>query len=207
MSDMPLSRESTASAVESGSGGVLLRYGLPTCAATVVLAYLGNDVMRLGVLAGAAVAYGIVRKRQVYPFGRIMSAGQEISPGYKSFEIRSSILENHKRSIHGVALGWFVVLLIICALALRAPIVHISLFTGPDVIDRITNISVVAALAVSRFAQGHKAAVAQGVATALRILDHVILLSLSLFVSITGSSCLYWLAIHRKSAATREAAA
>ncbi len=204
---MRFSRESTPLAVENESGGVLLRYGLPTCAATILLAYLGNDVMRLGVLAGAAVAYGIVWKRKVYPFGRIISAGQEISPGDKTAESLSSALESHKRSIHGVALAWFGVLLIICAVGLLAPVIHISLFTGPDVIDRLTNISVVAALAASRLAQSHKAAVAQHVATALRILDHIILLSLSLFVSITGSSCLYWLAVRRKDRKEREAAA
>ncbi len=186
-----------------GSQTTLLRYGLPTCLITILLAFLGSDPMRLAVLSGAVLAYAITRKRAVYPFGRILSSVPE-SPADGESQNSQAKLEYHKTSLTGIALCWFLLLMVACSLSMVLPLVRIDSFIAPDLIDRITGISTVAAIVSSHLAQTHKAMVTQYFAAALRILDHVILLSLSLFFSVTGSSCLYWFFIHYKAGRNQE---
>ena len=60
---MVFSAEKRAVSAESESYGNLLRCGLPTCAISVLLAYLGNDLMRVSVLMGSVIAYRIIAGR------------------------------------------------------------------------------------------------------------------------------------------------
>jgi hypothetical protein len=152
--------------------------------------------MRLAVCLGAVLAYGIVKTREVYPFARILAASPESSLDRERAS-QSSRLESHKASLSRMMLLWLALLLSLSLLSMRVSMVRIPYFSQPDLIGSITNVSAIAALASSYLPLGQRATAIQYVTVALRVLDTLVLFSLSLFFSITGSACLYWFFIHR----------
>lgn len=151
--------------------------------------------MRLGVLLGAVGAYLIVKRRRVYPFARILcgeAAGQSLP------EPIAARLDDCKEAIGPVATIWLAALFGVCVFSMAMPTVQVSYFYGPDLFDRITHISTILVSLTSELAPGQKAAVAAYFALALRIVDNILLLCVSAFLSTTGSACLYWFVIHRR---------
>ena len=193
--------------VEGESYRNLLKYGLPTCAVTVLLAYLGNDLMRLAVLLGSVIAYGIVARRRVYPFGHITRISTAASSGDEESEGFLSRLEGCKVALGRVALIWFMFLLLVCGFSILAPLVYVNAIAGTDLIDTVTKISVVFSLVLSHIGEKYRPAAAHYFVVALRVIDNVILISLSIFFSVTGSACLYWFFIHRKGMKSPEPSA
>ena len=201
---MPFGAEKGAISAESESYAILLRYGLPTCAISVLLAYLGNDLMRVSVLVGSVIAYRIVAGRRVYPFDHITRFATGTRPGDKESEEFSSRLEGCRDGLRRVALVWFMVVLLVCGFSIVAPLVHVNAVAGTDLFDNITKVSVIFSVVLSLIGESYRPMASRYFVVALRVVDHGILVSLSLFFSITGSACLYWFFIHRDAMKSQE---
>jgi len=183
----------------------LLRYGLPTCIITLLLAYLGSDLMRLAVLMGSLLAYGVVARRRVYPFGYI--AGADAPFEDKKSELLSGRLEEGKDTVRRVALVWVMVLLLVCGLSILVPLVHVNAIAGTDLFDNITKLSVVFSMVQTHIGDRYRPTAARYFVMVLRVIDNIILISISLFFSITGSACLFWFFIHREDIKRQQAQA
>ena len=175
---------------------------MPACAVTLSLAYLGNDPMRVTILLGVIGAYELVKKRRVYPFGRLLSSACETLRDESEMEAVSLRIERHKESLRNIALVWFGFLLIVCGLALLGPTVDIHYFSGPDLLNPLTRISAIVVIVFSHMTHPQRAVATQYFGLALFSLDYLILLSFSAFFSMTGSSCLYWLFLYHKDSAS-----
>lgn len=152
----------------------------------------GGDLARLAVLVGSAAAYVIVQRRRVYPFGRIGASGAKEEAREDSF---SAELERHKRSAANIALAWFALLLMISGLPMLISDAQGYYF----IFERVTKISTLAVLLASYLGK-NQALSMYGLTSALRAIDHAILSCVSLFMSMTGSACMYWLFIHYRAA-------
>lgn len=160
----------------------LLIYGLAAGLGAVLLALVGNDLMRVAVILGAVSAYVLVGRRDIYPQGRIMGP------------VRASA-----KPPLPVAAGWLLVLVSACCVGTSTSAIDIPVFSGPDLVDRISKLFVIVQRTSPFFPAGQKAVLAKYSTLIVRSLDHLILVGLCLYVSITGSACLYWLSIRRKA--------
>ncbi len=190
------------SLVEQESRRTLLRFGAPACAVTALLAYLGNYPMQITILLGTICAYRIVKRRKAYPCGRILGSVQPSSERNDA-EALSARLERHKQSVGIAALVWFGFLAIVCGFSLLGPSIDIHYLSGPDIVTPLVRIPEVVTAILTRIARTHEATAVQYLGLTLRLLDYLILLSLSVFFSVTGSSCLYWFFLYYKDSTSR----
>jgi hypothetical protein len=151
----------------------------------------GGDLARLNVLVGSAAAYVIVQRRRVYPFGRIGTSGAKEEAKEDAI---STELERHKGSAANSALAWFALLLLISGLSMLISDGQGYYF----IFERVTKISTLAVLLTSYLGKNQALSV-HNLASALRAIDYAILSCVSLFLSMTGSACLYWLFIHYRT--------
>lgn len=184
----------------------LLTYGAASCLVVVLLTCAGNGMMRLAIILGAILAYGIVRTRRIYPFARILAPAPEPILE-RERDSRGSRLESHKSSTGGVMLLWLVFLLGLSVLSTRVSMVYVPYLSQPDLIGKITNVPAIAAPVSSYLPPGQRATAIQWLTAALRVFDTLVLFSLSLFFSITGSACLYWFSIYRMDRKSQRIAA
>jgi hypothetical protein len=189
------------SATEHGPSNTLLSDGGLACLITLLLAYFGNDPMRLAVFLGVALAYGILRRKS-YPSGPIFSPRRETSLNSRT-ETPSPEFEDHEDSVRKTALVWLGVLVVVSGFSLLVPTVDIHYFSSPDILNPLTKISSVMTPLFSLIAQAKRVEAIQYFTLALRTLDYGILISLSLFFSVTGSFCLFSLISYHRGGANR----
>lgn len=178
----------------------LIAYGLPAAVITLVLACFGDEFARVSALAGAFIAWWIVGGREVYPFARIADRSAAISSDVAQRERLSQRLEANKGSLKTTALIWLALLLLVAGASMFFLSPGIMFFGRVGLIDEVTRASAVFVLLLAPFGKDVGYSAAPLFAKTLAVSDHIIIISISLFLSITGSCCLYWLSIYLKAA-------
>ncbi len=178
----------------------LLKCGLPACVFTLFLIWIGGGLAQFTALAGSLIAFLIVRKRKLYPHGRIAQSVSTETASKRELEGLSERLECHKASVRGIFLAWFALLLAASGFSLLA-----STSGYYFIFERITKISTVAVMVASRSGGSLNALATRYLPMALRAIDIGLIISVSFFLSVTASACIYWFAARYEAAESRRA--